>query len=64
MEMVMETKTTKSNRGKEGFSFLLYALEAFGVVGMELLIGNVIEPKIYGVEMSKFNEGLQEEQGR
>ena len=55
MEMVMETKTTKSNRSKEGFSFLLYALEAFGVVGMELLIGNVIEPKIYGVEMSKFN---------
>ena len=54
MEMTVETKTTKTNRFKEGFSFLLYALEAFGVVGLELLIGNVIEPKIYGVEMSKF----------
>ncbi|MBO6165865.1 MAG: hypothetical protein J6O17_05820 [Eubacterium sp.] len=54
MDMVMEAKTTKSNRFKEGLSFLLYALEAFGVVGLELLIGNVIEPKLYGVEMNKF----------
>ena len=37
----------KTSRVKEGFRFLLYGLEIFGVIGFELLWGFVVEPLIY-----------------
>ena len=51
MEMTGEKK---KNRFKEGLTFLIYALEVFGIIGLELLI-SMIEKKIYGIDMKNYN---------
>ncbi len=56
MEMTMKkTEAKKTNRFKKGLEFLLYALEAFGVIGFELLWGFVVEPKLYNRSVNDFN---------
>ena len=56
MEMTMKkTVAKKTNRFKKGLEFLLYALEAFGVIGFELLWGFVVEPKLYHRSVNDFN---------
>ena len=41
------TSEKKTNRFKEGLSFLGFGIEVFGVIGFELLWGFLIEPMIY-----------------
>ena len=56
MEMTMKkTVAKKTNRFKKGLEFLLYALEAFGVIGLEVLLAYVVEPKLYNRGMKDFN---------
>lgn len=43
------------NRVKEGFRFLSYALEAFGVIGIELLLAYVIEANIYHIGIKEYS---------
>ena len=45
----------KTGRVKEGFKFLLYGLEVFGVIGFELLWGFVVEPFLYKRGVNDFN---------
>ena len=45
----------KTSRVKEGFRFLLYGLEIFGVIGFELLWGFVVEPFLYKRGVNDFN---------
>ena len=45
----------KSNRFLEGLKFLGYGVEAFGVIGFELLWGYYIEPKLYNCGVKDFN---------
>ncbi len=47
------TETTSST--KNGFMFLLFALLAFGGLGLEMLLAFLIEPLIYGVGLSDFS---------
>ena len=49
------TNLKKTNRFMEGFRFLLYGLEVFGVIGFELLWGYGIEPLIYKRGVNDFN---------
>ena len=42
------------NRLKDGFDYLCYGLEVFGVIGFELLIGYVIEFNLYGTDFKGF----------
>ncbi|MBO4291803.1 MAG: hypothetical protein J5898_07840 [Lachnospiraceae bacterium] len=44
----------KVSNFKEGFGFLVYGLEAFGVIGIELLWGGLIEPMLYQRQMNEF----------
>lgn len=44
----------KKTNIKEGFRFLGYGLEVFGVIGFELLIGYLIEPAIYKRDVKSF----------
>ncbi|MBR1847926.1 MAG: hypothetical protein IJ791_01630 [Lachnospiraceae bacterium] len=52
----MNTKTQQKNKNRflEGLDFLSYGLEIFAVIGFELLLAYVIEPKLYGVEAGDF----------
>ena len=45
----------KTGRVKEGFKFLGYGLEVFGVIGFELLWGFVVEPFLYKRGVNDFN---------
>lgn len=45
----------KTSRVKEGFRFLVYGLEVFGVIGFELLWGFVVEPFLYKRGVNDFN---------
>ena len=45
----------KTSRAKEGFRFLVYGLEVFGVIGFELLWGFVVEPFLYKRGVNDFN---------
>ena len=45
----------KTSRAKEGFRFLVYGLEVFGVIGFELLWGFVAEPFLYKRGVNDFN---------
>ena len=45
----------KTGRVKEGFRFLVYGLEVFGVIGFELLWGFVVEPFLYKRGVNDFN---------
>ena len=49
------TLTKDKNRFFQGFDFLSYALEAFAVIGFELLLGYVIENNVYGYDFRSFN---------
>ena len=44
----------KTNRFLEGLHFLGYGLEVFGVIGFELLLGFVIEPRLYQRDVNDF----------
>jgi hypothetical protein len=45
----MNSSTPKKlNRFLDGLDFLVYALEVFGILGLELVLVNLIEPKIFG----------------
>ncbi|MCR5032944.1 MAG: hypothetical protein K6A92_08775 [Lachnospiraceae bacterium] len=48
------TLTKDKNRFLQGLDYFCYSLEAFGVIGFELLLAYVIEPYLYGCEMSGF----------
>lgn len=43
------------NDTKNGFMFLLFALLAFGGLGLEMLLAFLIEPLIYGVTLNDFS---------
>lgn len=43
------------DRVKEGFKFLSYALEAFGVIGIELLLAYVIEANVYHIGIKEYS---------
>lgn len=45
-----------TGRAKEGFKFLLYGLEVFGVIGFELLWGYLIEPLMYKRSVNEFTD--------
>ena len=49
------TNIKKTNRFMEGFRFLLYGIEIFGVIGFELLWGFVVEPFLYKRGVNDFN---------
>ena len=49
------TNEKKTNRFMEGFRFLGYGLEIFGVIGFELLWGFIIEPLLYQRGVNDFN---------
>lgn len=44
-------------RAKEGFKFLSYGLEAFAVIGIELLLAYVIEANIYHKGFNEYSTG-------
>ena len=52
MEMSIERKT---GRFTEGLRYLGYALEVFGVIGFELLLAYLIEPKLYQRDIKDFD---------
>ncbi|WP_026520293.1 hypothetical protein [Butyrivibrio sp. FCS006] len=49
------TLTKDKNRFFQGLDFLSYALEAFAVIGFELLLAYVIEINVYGYDFRSFN---------
>jgi membrane protease YdiL (CAAX protease family) len=49
------TLTKDKNRFFQGLDFLSYALEAFAVIGFELLLVYVIENNVYGYDFRSFN---------
>ncbi len=49
---VNKVKTT--NRFKEGYEFLSYGLDAFAIIGLELLLAYVIEPLVFHRQMSEY----------
>ena len=49
------TLTKDKNRFFQGLGFLSYALEAFAVIGFELLLAYVIEINVYGYDFRSFN---------
>lgn len=51
-KMSKKTTATKKLTGMECFTS---ALTAFGGLGLEMLLGIVLEPMLYGVEMAEFN---------
>ena len=53
--MMKNTNEKKTGRFMEGFRFLIYGLEVFGVIGFELLWGFVIEPLLYKRGVNDFN---------
>lgn len=50
------TLTKNKNRFFQGLDLLGYGLEIFGFIGLELLLGYVIEFKIYGYGFSEFTK--------
>ena len=55
--MMKNMNEKKTGRFMEGFRFLIYGLEVFGVIGFELLWGFVIEPLLYKRGVNDFNTG-------
>ena len=53
MEKAVKTVKT-TNRFKEGFDFLSYGLDAFAVIGFELLLAYVIEPFLFNRPMKEY----------
>ena len=49
------TLTKEKNRFFQGLDFLSYALEAFAVIGFELLLAYGIEINVYGYDFRSFN---------
>ena len=51
----MSKKKTTGTKKLTGMECFTSALTAFGGLGLELLLANVIEPAMYGVKMAEFN---------
>ena len=47
----------QKNKKKLGLTYFLYALESFGIIGLEAVLAYMIEPLLYGVGLNDFTEG-------